>query len=588
MPVWKFRNTSISYTDRGLLECVLAARGLRRDDLQVYPVSPFHLPGMEAVARRLARAAAKKEKVLVLGDSDCDGICGTLIMTRFLTRCGANARPYIPARQDEGYGIQPSHVRRAVDDEFDLIVTVDNGISAFQAAETARALGIDLVVTDHHEPQGKLPEVPIVDPKLSGSVCYREYSGTGIAYLTCWAVARILGVPAPEEYLDLVALATVVDVCPLTGENFSLARRGLLQMRANLRPGLQALLNGGKGHPITGRTLSWIVGPLINSAGRYGNPLLAYRLLSARTVEEAEPLARELKRINAERKNMVEAVSKECLARCDGSAFPLIASPDWPEGVIGIAAGRLVEAVLRPAAVGVICGKIVRFSARSIGEFNLTAALEECQSRTKALKAFGGHKLAAGFSIDYANLHLVRDTLNDIARSQLQPEDRARWIEIDARLEAVPTPAEVERLDFLEPHGNENPEPTFYVHDHAVDVRSGAGWFLVRLNSGLKFFTSQPVEAGERIHTAISLAVDVYDGHKEIIGHAVDVRTFLCARDSLMRQYMLWRRGKDISEWAERIFSELGLERTGSNTRTSLFLSPTFLRFGVVKSGQDL
>lgn len=179
MPVWKFRNTSISYTDRGLLECVLAARGLRRDDLQVYPVSPFHLPGMDAVARRLARAAAKREKVLVVGDSDCDGVCGTLIMTRFLTRCGANARPYIPARQDEGYGIQPSHVRRAVDNEFDLIVTVDNGISAFQAAETARALGIDLVVTDHHEPQEsfqmcRLSTQNCLAPSVTGSIREQE------------------------------------------------------------------------------------------------------------------------------------------------------------------------------------------------------------------------------------------------------------------------------------------------------------------------------------------------------------------------------------------------------------------------------
>lgn len=557
------------------------------EDLQVSLASPFHIPGMDLVARRLARAAANREKVLVVGDSDCDGICGTLIMTRFLTRCGANTESCIPARQDGGYGIRPFHVQQAVENKFDLIVTVDNGISAFPAAETARALGIDLVVTDHHEPRGKLPEGPAVDPKLPGSTCYREFSGTGVAYLTCCAVAGLLGVPAPEEYLDLVSLATVVDVCPLTGENFLLARRGLLQMRNNLRPGLQALLNGGRGLHITGRTLGWILGPLINSAGRYGNPLLAYRLLSARTVVEAEPLARELKRINTERKNMVEAVSRECLTRYDGSAFPLIASPDWNEGIIGIAAGRLVEAVLRPAAVGIICGEEVRFSARSIGAFNLVEVLEECQSRTDALKTFGGHKLAAGFSLNLADMPPVRDTLNEIARNRLQPEDQVQWIEVDARLDAVPSPGEVERLDYLEPHGNENPEPTFYVKDHAVDVRSGAGWFLVRLNSGLKFFTSQPVETGDVIHAALSLAVDMYDGFKEIIGHAVDVRSFLCARDGLLQQYLLWRRGKDISEWAERIFNELGLDRTGDNARTNLFLSPTFLRFGVVKAGRE-
>ena len=587
MPVWKFRNTSIIYPTFNLLDGVLAARGLSLDNLSGVSrvIDPYQLPGMEQVAGRLAEAAAHQEKVLVFGDYDCDGICSTLIMKRFLERCGANVDIYLPSRQDDGYGISPVHVERAVKENFDLIVTVDNGITALQAVETAQDLGIDLVITDHHEPQEKIPEVPLVDPKLPGASCYREFSGAGVAYLTCCAVAQLLNLPKPDDFLDLVSLATVVDVCPLTGDNFILARRGLLQMRKNLRPGLQELLNGDR-YQITGRTMGWILGPHINAAGRFGDPILAYQLLAAETPDEAKPLAQELKKINTERKNAVEVIKKDCLSRYDGSDFPILASPDWHEGIVGIAAGRLADAVSRPAAVGAICGEEVKFSARSLGDFDLVEALAECQSQTGALNRFGGHKLAAGFSLNPKNIPEVKSFLNKIAQERLQPEDQVHWIEVDAGLAAVPPPSEVVCLDYLEPHGKDNPEPAFYIKGQAVDVKSGPGWTLVRLNSGLKFFTSQSVEAGERVHTVLSLSVNEYKGIQESIGHAVDVRPFLCARNDLLQQYLSWRQGGDIKEWAEIVFQELGLVREGENTKTSLYLSPTFLRFGIVKEGR--
>ncbi|MGB4503365.1 MAG: DHH family phosphoesterase [Syntrophaceticus sp.] len=587
MPVWKFRNTNIIYPTYNLLDSVLAARGLSFSDLSsnTRTPSPFQIPGMEQVARRIAQAVAHKEKVLIFGDYDCDGICSTLIMTRFLECCGALVDFHLPSRQDEGYGICSAHVERAVNEGFDLIVTVDNGITAFEAVETAQGLGIDLVVTDHHEPQDKIPNAPIANPKLIGSSCYREYSGAGVAYLTCCAVAQLLGRPEPEDFLDLVSLATVVDVCPLTGDNFVLARKGLLQMRNSLRPGLKALFNGNQ-YQITGRTMGWILGPHINAAGRFGDPLLAYNLLSAKTPEEAEPFADDLKKINTERKNVVEVIKRECLSLYDGSSFPLLASPDWPEGVVGIAAGRLVDAVSRPAAVGAVCGEEVRFSARSLGEFDLVEALAECQSQTGALFRFGGHKLAAGFSLHKRNIPQVKVFLNKYAQQRLQPEDQVQWIQVDVGLAAVPSPSEVAALDYLEPHGKDNPEPAFYIKDRAVDVKSGHGWTLVRLNSGLKFFTSQSVKAGEGIHAVLSLTVNEYKGFQECLGHAVDVRPFLCTRNDLLRQYFSWRQGEEIKEWAELVFQELGFDREGENPKTSLFLSPTFLNYGVVKEGR--
>lgn len=587
MPVWKFRNTHTIYPKHNLLDSVLTARGLNPNLLsnESRLPSPFQLPGMEQVARRIAKATAENEKVLIFGDYDCDGICSTLIMKQFLERCGACVEIYLPSRQDDGYGIRPHHIERAEKEGFDLIVTVDNGITAFQAVETARSLGIDLVITDHHEPQEEIPDALLVDPKLPGATCYHEFSGAGVAYLTCCAVAQLLNKPEPEEFLDLVSLATVVDVCPLTGDNFLLARRGLLQMRNDLRPGLQALLNGNR-YQITGRTMGWILGPHINAAGRFGDPILAYNLLSAETEDEAESYAQELKKINTQRKNAVEVIKRECLSMYDGSYFPLLSSPEWHEGIVGIAAGRIVDAVSRPAAVGAISGEEARFSARSLGKFDLVEALSECQSQTGALDRFGGHKLAAGFSLHSKNISVVSGFLNRFAQDHLHPEDKVQWIEVDAGLAAVPPPDEVAALDHLEPHGKDNPEPIFYIKDRVVEVKSGTGWTLVRLNSGLKFFTSQSVEAGQRVHTVLSLGINEYRGMQESIGHAVDVRPFLCTRDDLLHQYFSWRQGGQINEWAAMVFQELGLARDGENNLTSLYLSPTFLRFGMVKEGK--
>ncbi|HHW42041.1 MAG TPA: hypothetical protein GXX19_13045 [Syntrophomonadaceae bacterium] len=545
--------------------------------------SPFDIAGMEVVARRLVQAILNREKVLVFGDYDCDGICAAYIMSDFLNQCGARASVLFPLRQD-GYGIRSEQVYRAWEEKYTLIVTVDNGISAIDAADTARLLGIDMVITDHHEPLASIPGVPVTDPKLPGSRCYREFSGAGVAYKACCAVCELLGRDYPEELLDLVSLATVVDMCPLTGENFILARQGMLKMRRSPRPGIAALLSKAGVSRITGQVMSWVLGPPINAAGRMSDPMLAYRLIAAETYTEAERLAQELDQIRKKRQEEVKKVTEVCLAQDDSRAFALFASPDWSEGIIGIAAGRLMETLMRPVAVGSICGDKVQFSARSPGEFNLIEALDECQRRKKVFLTHGGHKSAAGFSMLEKDLPVVKQTLHEIALNMLRPEDAVEWLDIDTRLDAVPTPDEVIELDLLEPHGNQNPVPTFYVKDCVVEVKTGSGWFLVRTGAGFKFFTSKPAGVGDVVHTALSLAIDEYKGTLSIIGRALDVRSFIFAREDLLERYLAWRKGKEIPKWAEVIFNELGLARTGSNEKTSLFKSPTFLKYGSIKA----
>lgn len=583
MSVWKFRNATAAYPNSGLLESVLEARGSSLEAVSGDPrESPFQIAGMNQVARRLVQAITAREKVLVFGDYDCDGICGTLIMCRFLKQYGVHADPLLPTRQ-EGYGIHPDHVYRAAQEKYNLIVTVDNGITAFDAAEAACSLGLEMVVTDHHEPLSTLPRVPIANPKLPGTSGCRDLSGTGVAYKVCCAVSKLIGKPSPDEFLDLVALATVVDVCPLTGENFLLARNGLLRMRQNTRPGIAALLKTAGVSRITGQVMGWVLGPGINAAGRVGDPALAYRLIAAETAKEAEEPAQELEKVKKERQSAVKQVTAACLTAYDNTEFGFFTSDDWGEGIIGLAAGRVMEAILRPVAVGVISDDQVHFSARAPGEFDLIKALDECQRRTQMLIRHGGHRAAAGFSMLSENLPFVKQTLCEIAREMLKPEDTAEWLEIDARLESVPTPQEVLRLDLLEPHGNKNPEPTFYLKDYAVEVKTGPGWSLVRTASGLKFFAAEPAPEGEILHTALSLAIDEYRGARQIIGRAVDTRPFLCAREDLLERYLAWRVGKKIPAWAEVIFNELGLSRTGNNEKTSLLKSSTFLKYGFVK-----
>lgn len=581
MPVWKFRNNKIAYPSFGLLECVMRSRSMPPELLSDNPLeSPFNIAGMKPVAQRLAQAVANREKVLVFGDYDCDGVCSTYIMCSFLKRHGVRAEPRFPRRQD-GYGIRPEHVQQAVAEGYQLIVTVDNGISALKAAEAACSLGIPMVITDHHEPQAILPELPLADPKLPGNAGYRDYSGAGVAYQACRAVCEMMRLVCPEDLLDLVSLATVVDVCPITGENYRLARKGLLLMRSRPRPGIAALLRKAGSSRINGRIMGWVLGPRLNAAGRANNAELAYRILAAESEDEAEAAAQEIEAIRRERQEAVRTVTAACLSKYNNESFAFFASSEWSEGVIGIAAGRIVDEVLRPAAVGAISGDLVTFSARSLGGFDLVGALEECQERTGALLSHGGHKLAAGFSLHVKDLVLVRDTLYQIAGESLQPEDLVQWLEIDARLDRVPTPREVLDLDLLEPYGYGNPEPVFYLRDRAVVAKSGPGWYLVKTSGGMRFFSSQPPESGV-IYAALSLAIDEFRGNLGVIGRSVDLKPIVCDRKDLLSCYPAWRAGKSIPEWAESIFCELGFSRTGSNEKTSLFRSPTFLKYGSV------
>jgi len=535
---------------------------------------------MKDAVTRVLHAVNKKSRIAVFGDYDCDGICGAAVLAETLRMLGADPLVRLP-RRDEGYGIRPEQIKELAERGVEMIVTVDNGVTAHKAVAAAKDAGIAMVVTDHHELNNRLPDCPVVNPKLPGSG-YRDYSGAGVAYLLACALSRACGRPDPENLLELVSLATVVDVCPLTGPNYYLARKGLLQIRSNPRPGIKLLAEVSRTSRFDGNSLGWQIGPRINVAGRIDNPDLAYKLITTKDIDVATNIAENLDRMNRERQKMVKDAVDECLGKYDGSYFPVFVT-EHPHGISGIVAGRVAQAVRRPVIVGANNGGIVTASGRSIGEFNLLGALDECNRLTGLPEKYGGHRQAAGLSFDARDLPKIQSTLNEIARSRLRPEDIVEWVDLDGFIDRAPLLDEVKELDVLEPCGAENPEPVFALAGPASILREGDGWKLVSVNNVNFFVPSEfPVVASETIHAAVTPYVDVYQGIERVAVRVVDVRASSVDRDSLVKAYKAWRRGEAIEGHEERIFGELGLKKAGQNSFVNLLESKTFRKFGVL------
>lgn len=530
------------------------------------------LPGMgDAVRVALLHL---KDRIAVFGDYDCDGVCSALILSRALERLGADAIVRLPTRR-EGFGIKPFHVKELAERGAKLIITADNGTQAVEAVAAARSLGVSVVVTDHHEPKGALPDCPVVNPKLGGG--YPWYCGAGVAWLFASALLKAKGLPAPVDLLYLVSLATVVDVAPLTGPNWALARKGLELMRSDPSPGIRALMSSAGTSHLGGRSMAWQLGPRLNAPGRVDDPTLAFRLLASEDCSEAEALAAELSRLNRERQELVDFVVEDCLAKhTGGTLFPVFVG-DYPRGVVGVAAGKLTELLRLPVLVGSRDGNVVHASGRSVGSFDILSALSEVTVPIQ----FGGHRAACGATFDLELLPVLRRELSDAARRLLKPEDTLAALDVDGVITRVPTPGEVEELDLLEPFGEQNPEPVFAVRGRAVPLRSGEGWQLIEVG-GLKMFVPEGTLQGEEtVYAAVNLYLDEWNGEVSVKAAPLDIKKAVCTRDGLRKAYRLWRSGLPVPGYAERIFRELGIPRTGPVRPTNLYLSKTYLEIGI-------
>ncbi len=438
---------------------------------------PFQLKGMEPALKRLEQAIARGELIAVYGDYDVDGVTATAMLVQALQTLGAPARPYIPHRETEGYGLNGEALRGLAEAGVRVVITVDCGARAVAEATLARSLGLDLIVTDHHLPGEVLPEAILINPKQPDcSYPFKELAGVGVAYKLVQALKTLYPHAPfdPEDFLDLVALGTVADLVPLLGENRALVARGLERLRAPARVGLQALYQaaGLEASRVDSWAISFILAPRLNAAGRLEHALAAYRLLITRDPAEAVALAEELDRQNRERQILTQATEEAARAMAiHEDEIPWLifaASEDFRPGVVGLAAGRLAEAFYRPAVVISLMGEEGRGSARSIPGFHITQALDACAD---LLVRHGGHASAAGFVVRRENLERLRERLQRLAAQSLGAQE----LQPSTVVEAVLPLREVtwrlhEWITRLEPYGYGNPAPRFL--SRGVVVRS--------------------------------------------------------------------------------------------------------------------
>ena len=440
--------------------------------------NPLECPEIEKAARRLARAVRNGERIAVYGDYDVDGITSTALLIQFFNLLKANATWYIPQRIEEGYGLNREAIERLALDAVDVIVTVDCGITSTVEAQIIRDKGIDLIITDHHEPGSELPEaLAIINPRLPGSAqAFREFSGVGLAFKLCWALAEVLSKQkkvAPEfrefllDAMGLAALGTIADSVPLVGENRVLAKHGLTALSNSTHPGILALkdISNLAGSDVSSRHVGFRMGPRLNAAGRLWTATFSLELLTTRHADKAKRLAWQLEQYNRERQKIQGEMldsSKEKIKNeidLDSTRVIVLGCESWHPGVVGIVASRLVDEYHRPAVMIAIREGVGHGSARSVPGFHLPAALEASSDK---LISFGGHSQAAGLKIRMEEVEDFRSLINTYAAIGMKEVHLQPALHTDGPLHLKEISlSRVRELELLLPHGEGNPEPVF-------------------------------------------------------------------------------------------------------------------------------
>ena len=541
-----------------LVSAVLAARGvespeqaavfLEREDKLT--LSPFLMKDMDKASERVQQALARREKIAVFGDYDVDGITATCILVDYLKGRGADVVHYIPRRIEDGYGLSCDAIRGLYDQGVRLLVTVDCGITGVEEVDYANSIGLDVVITDHHECREVLPRAAaVVDPhRPDCTYPFKHLAGCGVALKLVLA----LGGPDREgslfaRYCTLAAIGTVADVMQMSGENRTIVSQGLAALERSDFIGLHALLHeaGLSGREVSSVQIGFILAPRINAAGRMGEADKAAELLLCTDPEAAERMAKELCALNRERQNVEQEIytqAEEMIGRMsdrERSAL-VLESSRWHQGVVGIVASRLSEKYSRPSFMIHLNGSTGKGSCRSWGGFNLFAALENCKD---LLLGFGGHELAAGFTIDRSNIPAFRDRMNEYARSYCNGRQPEPALEIDVAIAhpADVTLEEMEALSVLEPYGSGNARPVFCLLGATLLRTQNVGQnrhLKLRLGKGCAqfdgIFFSTVAErcgcaVGDRVDAAFYLQINEFRGSRTVQLQMVDIRPSLCA-----------------------------------------------------------
>ncbi len=466
-------------------------------------LDPFQFSDMAKAVKRVRKGIARRERIMVFGDYDVDGVTATALLKNTLTRLGADVVHYLPHRVREGYGLNKAAVEWAHKMKVGLLITVDCGTSCAAEVKALNQFGIDTIITDHHESSGaSFPDaLAMINPKLAGSgYGYRELAGVGVAYKLCQALASD---PLKED-LDLVCLGTIADVVPLTGENRIIAREGLKAIAGTKKLGLRSLMevSGISRKKIDSTFVGYILGPRINASGRMDSAETALKLLLSPDKAEAQELAKRLDSYNRERQKIEAQIILEAgdiisrQVNFKEHKVIVVAKEGWHQGVLGIVASKLTDRFYRPTILISINDGMCKGSGRSIKNFHLFHTLVDCR---EMLGSFGGHAHAVGLLIREDKIEDFRNKINAIAADRLRLEDLIPSVDIDLELALGElTPELVSELDRLEPFGTGNPEPLFYTR--ALKLKGQA---QVLGRETLKFWVTD----GEKIMQAIGFGM---------------------------------------------------------------------------------
>ena len=526
---------------RGVTTAEQAAESLECERTLTY--SPFLMKDMDKAVERVSRALSDGEKIAVYGDYDVDGITATCLLTDYLRSRGADAVMHIPSRAEEGYGLGCEAIRALAESGVTLIITVDCGITGVEETAYANTLGVDLVITDHHECKEALPDAAaVVDPhRPDCPYPFKHLAGVGVA------LKLVLALDEREEaifarYCTLAAIGTVADVMRMEGENRTIVSCGLESIDRSDFIGLHALLReaGLTGKPITSTQIGFVLAPRINAAGRMEQAELAAELLLTDDPAKAEEMARALCDLNRERQRVEQEIFARAIEQMEllppSERYALVlSSEDWHQGVVGIVASRLSEKFSCPSFMIHLSGGMGKGSCRSYGGFNLFAALEACSD---LLVGFGGHELAAGFTIEEANIPAFRKKMNQYVRAHMGRDMPVPSLDIDVEVQrpAEVTLEEVEELSRLEPYGAGNSRPVFCLRGAILEAMQGVGQnrhLKIRLQKGHTsfdgiFFSVTPedtgVSVGSRVDAAFYLQINEFRGSRAIQLQLLDLR----------------------------------------------------------------
>ena len=526
---------------------VLAARGMKKPQdaenylsCNAFLPEPFLMTDMALAAGRVGLAMTRGEKIAVFGDYDVDGITATCLLTSFLRRYGADAVSYIPGRLEEGYGLNPIAIHQLHGEGVKLIITVDCGITAVEEARLCKELGIDLVITDHHECKEVLPEaVAVVDPhRIDGGYPHKTLSGVGVAFklaaALCGSQEEVL-----EQYADMVCLGTVADVMPLQGENRVFVARGLESLKHTHRPGIAALMTecGCAPETVNASSIGFMLAPRINAAGRMGRIELAIELFLTDDEERAGYLAKALCELNKQRQNVEAQIYNEAVSMLPEGKTPaaiVLADESWHQGVVGIVASRMAEEYCCPAFLICLDGDHGKASSRSYGGFNLFSSLTKL---APLLESYGGHELAAGFTIARQQIPSFRQAICELAEQHYTDGVCRTQIEIDCAVTPeLLTVRGIDSLSALEPCGNGCPKPVLMMEKLTIDRISLVGGgrhmrlrFRDRYHTiNAIFFSATPesasVQPGDVVDVAFYPQINEFKGERSVQMNVLDIR----------------------------------------------------------------